>query len=84
MTIKIHPDGEIQVNGRWLRPNSEVSIQGKRGKFRYIGYSKSSAGKVVLNFIGGTSDHELMRSFYPEQIKKIHNKNKRGRYARDS
>lgn len=79
MALNVHPDGQIQVNGRWLNIDSEVSIQGKRGKFRYIGYSHSSAGKIVLNFIGGTSDHELMRSFYPEQIKTIHNKKKRGK-----
>lgn len=77
MAVVIHQNGEIQVNGRWLNIDSEVSIAGERGRFRYLGYSHSSDGKVVLNFVGGSTNHEMLRSFYPERVKTVHNTKKR-------
>lgn len=79
MGVVVHQNYEIQVNGRWLNIDSEVSIYGERGKFRYLGHSLTPEGKLVLNFVGGKNGRELLRSFYPEKIKTIHNKNKRKR-----
>lgn len=73
MALHIHPDGQIQVNGRWLRVGSEVSITGQRGRFRYTGQSRSSSGRLILHFIGGPPNHEMIRSFYPERIGTVHN-----------
>lgn len=73
MTVVVHANGDVQVNGRWLNIGSEVSVTGERGRFRYLGHSKSSDGKLILNFLGGSNGHELMRSFYPERIKTVHN-----------
>jgi len=69
---QLHPDGQVQVNGRWLRVGSEVSIKNRRGKYRYTGHALTQSGQLVLNFIGGPPNHEMMRSFYPDQIKTVH------------
>lgn len=78
MPVVIHESGEIQVNGRWLNVDSEVTINGERGRFRYTGFSHSSEGKLILHFVGGSNGHDMMRSFYPDRVKTVHNK-KRGR-----
>jgi len=72
--VVVHADGEVQINGRWLNIDSEVSITGERGKFKYLGHSITSEGKVVLNFVGGGSSKHLLRSFYPDRVKVVHNK----------
>jgi muramoyltetrapeptide carboxypeptidase LdcA involved in peptidoglycan recycling len=74
MGVVVHSNGEVQVNGRWLNIDSEVSITGERGRFRYLGHSITSENKIVLNFIGGNGSHHLLRSFYPDRIKTVHNK----------
>lgn len=68
-------DEAVFVNQRRLVPGTEVSISGKRGRFRFLNASYTSEGKLVLNFVGGRSGHEMMRSFYPEQIKRVHRLN---------
>jgi hypothetical protein len=78
MGVIVHDDGGIQVNGRWLTTESMVSITGERGKFRYLSHNMTSSGKVVLNFVGGNSSHQMLRSFYPERVKTVHN-TKKGR-----
>jgi len=75
--VVVHANGEgyeLQINGRWLNIDSEVSITGERGKFKYLGHSTTSGGKLVLNFVGGGSNKHLLRSFYPERVKTVHNK----------
>lgn len=77
--VVVHPNGDVQVNGRYLDLDGEVSIVGERGRFRYIGFTRTSEGKIVLNFVGGSIGHELMRSFYPERVKTVHNARTKGR-----
>ncbi|OBJ24472.1 hypothetical protein [Mycobacterium sp. 1245801.1] len=60
------------VNGELLEPGTEVSIRGKRGRFKYLRASETSEGRVVLDFIGGTIGHETWHSFYPERIANVH------------
>ncbi|AOT25427.1 hypothetical protein KIP29_gp29 [Mycobacterium phage BabyRay] len=62
----------MKVNERHLEPGTEVSIQGERGRFRFVKASTTSAGKTVLDFIGGPAGHEQWRSFYPERVKTVH------------
>jgi hypothetical protein len=63
---------EVFVNRRRLVPGVEVSIVKKRGRFRFIHAQVTHEGKLVLNFVGGRSGHEMLRSFYPEQVKAVH------------
>lgn len=63
---------EAVANGRHLTPGIEVSVKGERGRFRFINAQMTSAGKLVLNFVGGAAGHEVFRSFYPERIRRVH------------
>ena len=63
------------VNQRRLTPGTEVSISGKRGRFRFVSASVTSEGRTVLNFVGGKANRVMMRSFYPEQVKRVHRLN---------
>lgn len=63
---------EATANGRTLTPGTEVSISKERGRFRFVNAQYTAAGKLVLNFIGGTPTHEVFRSFYPERVRRVH------------
>lgn len=60
------------INRRRLTPGTEVSIFGKRGRFRFVNANVTSEGRLVLNFVGGKANRVMMRSFYPEQVKRVH------------
>lgn len=60
------------ANGRHLRPGTEVSVRGERGRFRFINAQTTKAGRVVLNFLGGPAGREMLRSFYPERVRRVH------------
>lgn len=67
---------EAVANGRHLTPGMEVSVRGERGRFRFVNAQVTSAGKTVLNFIGGAPGHEAWRAFYPERIRRVHRINR--------
>lgn len=62
----------VMINRRKLTPGTEVSIFGKRGRFRFVNANVTSEGRLVLNFVGGKANRVMMRSFYPEQVKRVH------------
>lgn len=74
----------VRVHGRELRPGTEVSIIGERGRFRFIGTSTTSSDRVVCDFIGGTAGHECWRSFYPERVKTVHRISRTRKNAQDT
>ena len=65
----------VFINRRKLTPGTEVSIFGKRGRFRFVNANTTSEGRLVLNFVGGKANRVMMRSFYPEQVKRVHRLN---------
>lgn len=72
----VTPDWEISeaatVNGRHLRPGTEVSIRGERGRFRFIRRVVNSDGVEWLDFWGGPKGAEQWRSFYPARVRRVH------------
>lgn len=60
------------VNGEPLERGAEVSIRGKRGRFKFLRATTTEAGRVVLDFIGGTVGHETWHSFYPDRVTNVH------------
>lgn len=67
------PDTDIvSVKGHALEPGTEVSIRGKRGRFRYLRATTTTEGQVVLDFIGGTVGRETWHSFYPDRVSRVH------------
>ncbi|ATN94061.1 hypothetical protein J4U01_gp097 [Mycobacterium phage Kumao] len=75
---KIHFDclKEVEVNGKLLTVDTEVSIKGERGRFRfkYARYTKD--GRLNLTFVGGPFGYETFRTFYPEKIRRVHRINR--------
>lgn len=65
-------DPTVFIRGIELTPGMEVSIAGKRGRFRYLRASVTADGAIALDFIGGTRGRELWHSFYPDRVRKVH------------
>lgn len=69
-------DQAVFINRRKITPGTEVSIYGKRGRFRFVNATRTSEHKLVLHFVGGRTGREMLRSFYPEQVKRVHRLNR--------
>lgn len=67
---------EIQINGRYVSPNTELKIAGERGRFRFIKYVKTETGAEWIDVWGGTKGSETWRSFRPDRVKTVHYKNR--------
>jgi hypothetical protein len=63
------------VNDVPLERGVEVSIRGRRGRFKFLRATTTTSGQIVCDFIGGTAGHESWRSFYPDRITIVHNSN---------
>lgn len=82
MVVQLPDEAVVYVQGRALEPGVEVSIRGKRGRFRYLRATTTSEGQMVLDFIGGTDGRETWHSFYPERVTRIHRAATMHRYNR--
>lgn len=60
------------VNDVQLVRGVEVSISGKRGRFKFLRATTTASGRIVCDFIGGTVGHESWHSFYPDRITNVH------------
>jgi hypothetical protein len=67
---------EIQINGRWVYPGTELKITGERGRFRFIKHVITDKGAEWIDVWGGTKNSENWRSFRLEQVKTVHYKNR--------
>ncbi len=76
------PLAGFRIHGRELEPDTEVSITGERGRFRFMRATTTSTGQIVLDFIGGVAGHETWRSFYPARVKTVHRINRTRRTKR--
>ena len=66
---------EIQINGRYVTPGTELKISGERGRFRFVNRVTKPDGLQWITVWGGPKGCETLRSFYPERIKRVHYKN---------
>lgn len=64
----------IAASGRHLAPDTEVSIYGERGRYRFVRHVINSEGAEWLDFIGGPKGVIQYRSFRPDRIKRVHTK----------
>lgn len=67
---------ELQINGRWVYPGTELKIAGERGRFRFIKFVTTDKGASWIDVWGGTKNSETWRSFRLEQVKTVHYKNR--------
>lgn len=66
---------ELQVNGRKVVPETELSIIGEAGRFRFIRYVKTDTSEWI-DVVGGRKGWTMWRSFDSSRIKTVHWKNK--------
>lgn len=67
---------EMKYNGRIIEPNTEISIRGESGRFRFIKHVATPTCEWI-DVVGGKNDrYKQFRAFRPERIKTVHWKNK--------
>lgn len=65
---------EMQINGRYVEPGTELKIQGERGRFRFIKHVLTSTAEWI-DVWGGPKGAESIRSFRTDRVKRVHYKN---------
>lgn len=65
---------EMQINGRYVEPGTELKIAGARGRFRFIKHVLTSKTEWI-DVWGGPKHGEQWRSFRTDQVKRVHYKN---------
>lgn len=66
---------ELQVNGRKIVPETELSITGEAGRFRFIRHVKTETSEWI-DVVGGRKGWTMWRSFNQDRIRTVHWKNK--------
>lgn len=76
-------EAEILINGRHVVKDTELSIKGERGRFRFI-QQVTNGETTWIDVVGGTKGSKQMRSFYLDKVRRVHYKNKtrEGRIAK--
>ena len=65
------------ANGRHIEKGTELSIQGERGRFRFIEYIYNPHIDVEwIDVVSERKGIKQVRSFRPERIKRVHYKRK--------
>lgn len=74
---------EIQIHGRHVIKDTELSIIGERGRFRFL-KQITNGDKVWIDVVGGAKGAKQMRSFHLDKVRRVHykNKTKEGRRAK--
>lgn len=66
---------EIIIHGRNVVLNTELSIKGERGRFRFL-KQITNGDKVWIDVIGGSNGRKQIRSFHLDKVRRVHYKNK--------
>lgn len=63
---------------RHVHPGTELSIDGVKGRFRFVRHVRNGAGREWIDVVGGKPASrgrgpvELTRSFLPDRISRVH------------
>jgi hypothetical protein len=66
---------EMQINGRHVKPGTELKITGWTGRYRFVKYVKTEKGIEWVDVIGGPKGSNAFRSCSLDMIKRVHYKN---------
>ena len=70
---------EMKVNGRIVVKDTELSIKGVSGRFRFIKHVYNPRVDAEwIDVIGGPKGYSGYHSYHPDRIKTVHWKNKTG------
>jgi hypothetical protein len=59
---------EFQVHGRWLKPGTEFTVEGVRGRMRFLSHTQTPTAEWIDCF----STDKQYRAFRPERVKTVH------------
>lgn len=76
MTATFTRDLEWRHNGRHVNPGTELSVQGERGRYRFVAHTMNEQGDEWIDCYGGPAGYASWRSFAPERIRTVHAKEK--------
>lgn len=63
---------EVQVHGRWLRPGTEFTVHGVKGRLRFIRHVTNT--NTNTDWVEAFSINKQFRAFYPDRITTVHTK----------
>lgn len=63
---------EYQVNGRWLKPHTEFTVHGVKGRMVFVSHTQTPTSEWIDAF----SPNKQYRAFRPDRIKTVHTKQK--------
>lgn len=70
---------EYVANGRHIVKDTELSIKGVAGRFRFVKHVYNPAIDAEwIDVVGGPKGYSAYRSYHPDRIKTVHYKNKTG------
>lgn len=61
---------ELQHNGRWLRPGTEFSVHGVKGRCRFLRHVVNA--QTETEWVEAFSIDKQFRAFYLDRIKTVH------------
>lgn len=67
---------EMQINGRYVKPGTELKIKGWSGRYRFVKYVKTEKGVEWVDVIASGKNGEVFRSCTLEMVRTVHSKNK--------
>lgn len=63
---------EMMINGRHVKPGTELKVTGWTGRYQFVKYVKTEKGIEWVDLVGG----DVFRSCSLDRIKRVHYKNK--------
>jgi hypothetical protein len=64
---------ELQINGRYVKPGTELKIKGWPGRHRFVKHVKTEKGVEWIDVLTGS---DCFRSCGMDKVKTVHSKNK--------
>lgn len=61
----------VAPTGRTVTPGTELTIEGVKGRFRFIQHV-TSGDKEWIDVLGGKNGDEKLRSFRPDRVETVH------------
>ena len=64
---------ELQINGRYVKPGTELKIKGWPGRYRFVKYVKTEVGREWIDVL---TNSDYFRSCSLDMVRTVHSKNK--------
>lgn len=66
----------MQINGRNVKPGTELKIKGWTGRYLFVKYVKTQTGSEWVDVLGSGKNNDYYRSCTLDMVSTVHSKNK--------